>query len=295
MEIYKNRKGTSSFTIISYIIMINIFTILLIKLIDVYTILSLIKIFLMLFNIYGLYNVFLSLTLKCVLDDDSLHIIGLWGLKKINIPFKNIRGYKTSNGIIHAVKLWGIGKSNFALGRFVVDKIGTTRMYVTCNKNVIYLNTEEINYAVAPEDLEGFKEGLESKGINYLDFEYKPSKEIHLHKEKKFMIPFVLVSIIVVVFTLIPLILYLKRMFPLKMPLNFNSKFEAIKMGTGKQFAFKQMTYGVLNMAILFCMYYAAHFHAKYDKNSSYIYIYISLIISLAFFLMQIKILFQYL
>ncbi len=71
--------------------------------------------------------------------------------------------------------------------------------------------------------------------------------------------------------------------------MSFNSAFNPIKMGTGKQFAFKQAIYGVLNMAILFCMYYAAHFHAKYDKKSAKTYIYVSLFIAIVFFLMQFK------
>ena len=44
-----------------------------------------------------------------------------------------------------------------------------------------------------------------------------------------------------------------------------------------------------LNMGILFCMYYAAHFHAKYDKKSAKTYIYVSLFIAMVFFLMQFK------
>lgn len=108
------------------------------------------------------------------------------------------------------------------------------------------------------------------------------------------MIPFVTVSIIALALTVIPLILYLKGLIPEDMPLSFNRKFEPVKMGSGKQFAFKQTTYGVLNMAILFCMYYAAYFYAKYDRKSANLYIYLSLIISSAFFLMQLKIVFQF-
>jgi hypothetical protein len=75
------------------------------------------------------------------------------------------------------------------------------------------------------------------------------------------------------------------------MPMSFDSKFTAIQFGTGKQFAFKQMVYGLFNMAILFCMYYAAYFCAKYDRKSSYKFIYISLILTLALLTIQIKIL----
>jgi len=71
------------------------------------------------------------------------------------------------------------------------------------------------------------------------------------------------------------------------MPLNFDAKFNPIKIGTGKQFAFTQMIYGVLNMALLFCMYYASYFCAKYDRKSAYKYIYLALIVAMIFLIMQ--------
>lgn len=295
MKAYNNRKGIGASIILFYTILINAGIVLVAKLIDLYVILSLIKIFLILVNLYGVYYLFLIFTLKYLVDKENLYIVGFWGLKKIKIPFKSIEGYKDSKDIIHGVKLSGVGKNHFALGRFVVDKIGTTRMFVTSSKGVIYLKTLEINYAISPEQIEEFKNLLGERGVRILEWEYKPNKVVSLHKEKGFMIPFLLVSVIIVVFTLTPFILYLKQMLPAEMPINFNAKFEAVKMATGKQFAFKQMTYGVLNMAILFCMYYAAHFHAKYDKKSANRYIYVSLLISVVFFLMQLKTLFQFL
>lgn len=86
-------------------------------------------------------------------------------------------------------------------------------------------------------------------------------------RTKKFLIPFLISSIIIIIMTLNPLILYLCNKLPLSIPLKFNAGFKPILFGSGKQFAFKQMVYGVLNMALLFCMYYAAYFYAKYDKN----------------------------
>ncbi|WMJ82296.1 PH domain-containing protein [Clostridium sp. MB40-C1] len=295
MQIYKNKKGTGPLIIFSYIVLVNIVTFVLMKLIDTYTIMSLIKIFLGIFNIYELYYFLLTLTVTYIIDEDSIHIKGIWGLKNLSIPFETLQGYKTSKGLIKGVKLSGVGKNSFALGRVVIDKIGTTRMFVTNSKEVIYLRTEEINYAISPENIEELKKTLEKKNIEYLDWEHKPNRDINLHKQKRFMIPFILVSAIIVASIIMPLILYLKQMFPAEMPISFNSKFQAVKMGTGKQFAFKQMTYGALNMGILFCMYYAAHFHVRYDKRTAYRYIYFSLITSLAFFLMQIKTLIDYL
>jgi hypothetical protein len=83
-------------------------------------------------------------------------------------------------------------------------------------------------------------------------------------------------------------------MIPNNMPLNFDAKFNPIKMGTSKQFAFTQMIYGVLNMALLFCMYYASYFCAKYDRKSAYKFIYLSLIVAMIFLIMQFKILINF-
>jgi hypothetical protein len=254
----------------------------------------LIKVFLILADLYGLYYLLLSISLKYSIDDKNLYISGIYGLRKVKVPFKDIQAYNISKEKMNGVRLYGIGNSNFAFGRYDIDKIGTTRMFVTSRKNIIYLRTKDINYAISPEEVERFTCCLKDKQVPILEWKSSNKKEVALHKEKSFMIPFVVVSIITLLLTAIPLILYLKGLIPADMPLSLNGKFEPVKMGSGKQFAFKQMTYGVLNMAILFCMYYAAHFYAKYDRKSANLYIYLSLIISLAFFLMQLKIVFQF-
>jgi hypothetical protein len=207
------------------------------------------------------------------------------------IPFKCIQGYKKASGYIKGVRLSGYGNNNFVIGRSVIDKIGSTYMFVTSTKDIIYLKTEDMNYALSPENILEFEKNLKNKNINNLNWEYKPNKNINLYKDKKFFIPFVIVSIISLIITLNPIIMYLYNKLPTIMPMSFDSKFTAIQFGTGKQFAFKQMVYGLFNMAILFCMYYAAYFCAKYDRKSSYKFIYISLILTLALLTIQIKIL----
>lgn len=295
MQEYINKRGKAPLVSFFYIAVVDIITFLLMEVIDVYTIVYLIKIFLVAFNIYEFYYLFLSVTLNYVIDDEAVYIKGLLGIKNVKIPFIEIEGYKDSKGLINGVKLFGTGKNKFAFGRSVLNKIGITRMFVTNSEEVIYLKTEEINYAISPEESEKFKKALQERNIEHVDWEHKPDRTVSLHKQKKFMIPFIFVSAIIMLSIITPLVLYLNQMFPSEMPLNFNSKFEAIKMGTGKQFAFKQMIYGALNMGILFCMYYAAHFHVKYDKNTAHRYIYVSMIVSVAFFLMQVKTLIDYL
>lgn len=294
MKVFRCKKGTGANFILFSLLAADFGVLLLTKFIDVYVILSLIKIFLIILNVYGIYYIFLFLTLKYVVDNEKLNITGLWGLKNIYVPFSSIQGYKISKNRINGMKLFGVGNGNFALGRYVVDKIGTTRIFVTCKSNIIYLKTKDINFAISPGEMERFTEFLREHNISPLEWEYSNHKEVHLHKERNFMIPFLAVSIVVFSLTIIPLIMYVKGVIPNEMPLSFNASFEPAKIGTARQFAFKQMTFGVLNMAVLFCMYYAAHFHAKYDKKSANRYIYISLIISAVFFLMQLRTIFHY-
>jgi len=136
-----------------------------------------------------------------------------------------------------------------------------------------------------------FKEVLEKNNIHQANWESKINKEVGLHKDKNFMISLISVSIIISILSLTPFILYLFNKLPGKMPLNLDSTFIPVEYGTGKQFAFNQMIYGVLNMAILFCMYYASHFYAKYDKKSANRFIHFSLVIAAAFLFIQIRIL----
>ncbi|KEH97488.1 PH domain-containing protein [Clostridium botulinum] len=294
MDIYKSKKGISFIIILSVILLIDICGILLKNLINQYMVLSLIQVALVVLNIYGCYYWFLSLSLKYIIDEDYLHIVGVFGFKNIKISFKEIESYKICTNRVKGVKLRGIGDGRFAFGRYFIEKIGTTRMFVTSNKNTVYLKTKDINYAVSPEEIELFIKKLKEKGVNSLEWEYVRGKPVILYKEKAFMVPFIIVSILIIIFTITPLIFYVKGMLPEKMPLSLDATFNPIRMGTGKQYAFKQAIYGVLNMGILLCMYYAAHFHAKYDKKSAKTYIYVALFTAIVFFLMQMRTLFNY-
>lgn len=294
MDIYKAKKGISFIIILSVILLIDICGIFLRSLINQYIVLTLIQVTLVVLNIYGFYYCFLSLSLKYIVNERDLHIVGILGFKDIKISFKEIESYKISSNKIKGVKLRGIGDGRFAFGRYFIEKIGTARMFVTSNRNTVYLKTKDINYAVSPDDIEHFIEKLKEKGINSLDWEYIKAKPVILYKEKAFMVPFIMVSILIVIFTITPLILYVKGILPEKMPLSLDATFNPIRMGTGKQYAFKQAIYGVLNMGILFCMYYAAYFHARYDKKSAKTYIYVSLFTAIVFFLMQMRTLFNY-
>ncbi|MGH4139346.1 PH domain-containing protein [Clostridium sp.] len=275
-------------------VLYNILIIILMKFTNSYIVASLLKLLLVVCNIYLIYYILLYSTLKYTINEENLVIYAIGSLKKVILPLNEIEGYTVSSGTIKGVKLNGIAASSFALGRFVIDKIGISRMFVTDNKNVVYLKTKDMNYGVSPVDYKSFEETLVGHDIHMAEWKYKVNNSYNLHKDKYFILPLMLVSIIILILTLNPFILYLKHLIPNAMPLNFDAKFSPIKMGTGKQFAFTQMIYGVLNMALLFCMYYASYFCAKYDRKSAYKFIYISLFVAIIFLIMQFKILINF-
>ncbi|MCT8976233.1 PH domain-containing protein [Clostridium sp. CX1] len=291
METYKSIKGKGIYPIVGISVLYNIFLVLLLFVVNSYEISIILKITIIVFNIYQLYYIIICTSLNYSMDKENLYITSSLGIKNIKIPFSSIQGYKKAKGYIKGVKLSGYGKNHFAIGRAIIEKIGSTYMFVTSTENIIYLKTEDMNYGLSPEDFNKFEKELRENDINEISWEHKANRNINLYKDKKFFVPFIIVAVLSLTIALNPILLYLYNMLPAMMPLNFDSQFLAIKLGTGKQFAFKQMVYGLLNMAILFCMYYAAYFCAKYDRKSSYKFIYISLIISITFFIMQIRIL----
>ncbi|MFC0892468.1 MULTISPECIES: PH domain-containing protein [Clostridium] len=288
---YRAAKGVGVYFIIGLMILYDAVLIFLINFVNSYEIYNLLKFTLLFLNLYQLYYIVICGTLKYSMDEDNLYITSALSLKNEEIPFKTIQMYQSSQGHIRGVKLSGYGKNKFAIGRSFIDKIGNTYMFVTSTKNVVYLKTDTANYGLSPENFKKFTEELEKRRINCFKWENRLSKSISINKEPKFFIPFIITSIVVVLLALIPIILYLYGKLPDRMPVSFDTRFMAVKFGTGKQFAFKQMSYGILNMGVLFCMYYAGYIYSKYDKRYSYKYIYISFIVALFYFIMQIRIL----
>jgi hypothetical protein len=288
---YKSTKGHGVLSILGITAVYDLLIITLLFIVNSYEISTLLKITIIVFNLYQIYYILIYSSLEYSIDDYNIYIKGSFGLKNLTIPFKDIKGYKQESGHIKGIKLSGYGKNHFAIGRAIIKKIGSTYMFVTSTKNVIYLKTDDANYGLSPENFNDFKLQLNNKNIYEMDWEYKPNKNINLYKDKKFFIPFLIVAVVVLVITFNPIILYLNNRLPNKMPLSFNSNFIAVEFGTNKQFAFKQMFYGLLNMAVLFCMYNAAYLYARYDRKSVYKFIYIPLILSSFFLVVQIRIL----
>lgn len=293
MSTYECKRGNGHLHILAIAITCNIGIFMLLRFIDVYEIVSLIKVFLVLFNVYMLYNAIFILTMKYLIDENNITISGLFGLRKIYIPLEEITSYFISREPISSVKLYGFSSKRFAMGRFVVNKIGTTRMFSTCF-NLIYLKTKGINYAISPKNLEVFQNILKQHNIKNGMWEYDYNNNEKLHSKKKLIILIILISVVIFTFTVTPLILFKMGLLPEEMPLTLNAKLIPIVMGSSKQFVFKQLTYGIINMGILLCMFFAAYSHIKYDEKTSYMYIYISFFISVTFFFMQFRILLQF-
>lgn len=294
MDSYVSKRGRGLAVMLLMTALYNILIIILLEFTNSYIVASLLKLILVSCNVYQVYYMLLYSSLKCTIDGDKLKIYAIGSLKKVIVPLNEIEGYTISSGIIKGVKLNGIATSNFAMGRFVIDKIGISRMFVTDNKNIFYIKTKHMNYAVSPLEYKEFEETLIHHDVQIVEWKYKVNNSYNLHKDKHFIIPLMIVSIIILILTLNPLILYLKDVLPNTMPLTFDTKFKPLRIGTGKQFAFTQMIYGVLNMALLFCMYFASYFCAKYDRKSAYKYIYISLLVAMIFLIMQFKILINF-
>ena len=294
MDSYTSKRGHGLGSMLLMTALYNILILILLQFTNSYIIDNLLKLLLIFCNIYQIYYIWLFQSLKCTIDSENLVIYAIGSLKKIILPLKEIEGYTLSTGKLKGVRLYGIATNNFAMGKFVIDKIGLSRMFVTDNKNVFYIKTKDINYAVSPVEYKKFEEMLIFHKLQGIDWRYTVNNSYNLHKDKHFIIPLVIVSIIILILTLNPLVLYLQHAIPDIMPLTFDAKFNQIKVGTSKQFAFTQMVYGVLNMALLFCMYYASYFCAKYDRKSAYKYIYLSLIVAVVFLVMQFKILINF-
>ncbi len=173
-----------------------------------------------------------------------------------------------------SMRISGFSKYYYAIGRNIIDKLGNTYMYVTSNKSILYLKTDKINYGISPKNLEKFEVTLKQAGIKEGDWEFKLNKNTNIFKDKRYFTPFIIVTIMILIITLTPMIFYLYNLLPDKMPLVFDAKFTPVGFGEGKQFAFKQMMYGALNMVILFCMYYVSYFTQNMKKLCLQFYIY---------------------
>ncbi|MBP2033054.1 hypothetical protein J2Z42_001733 [Clostridium algifaecis] len=290
MKEYKPAKGIGMNYILAITILYDAALLILSHFVNFYEVSNLINLVLIVFNIYQFYYIIIYGTLKYYIDEENIYIYTALRLKRLKIPIDSIISYQKSNGYIKGVKLSGYGKNNFAIGRAFIDKVGITYMFTTSTKNVIYLRINKIIYGISPEKFHEFEKQLLNNKIMNVSWEDSVDKNKNAYRNKKFSILFLISALMAIIITLNPIILYLSNKIPYKMPINFNINFTPEKFGTGKQFAFKQMAYGLLDMALLFCTYYADFLFAKYNKKYSYKFIYVSLILSTILLIMQLRI-----
>lgn len=291
MNSFNGNRKLEIIPIVLSIITINIIGVLVINLLNSYLMLNLIIMILVICNIFYLYHIGVWVTVKYEITEKEIVINALWGFKKVVLPISDLECYTLTEGKIKGISLSGLSSNKFSIGRIVLKSLGTTRMFVTCSDRVIYLKTAEMNYGISPKDSKTFEDSLKKVGIVEASWTKQYNRAHKLHKDKVFAIPLYITSIIILVMTFTPMTMYVLNKLPNVMPLVLSETGKILEVGTDKQFAFNQMTYGILNMAVLFCMYFAAHFCAKYDKKAAFRYIYISLLIALLFLSLQFRLL----
>lgn len=292
---YKPQKNLASYIILLGLIILNFVVFYFTKHSMSYTISIILKILLVIFDIYQLYYIMVGLSLNYEVGEEYITIKGLYGLKTINIYYKDIIGYNIQEEI-DGIKLSGISFNDFIIGRCYIERLGTTRMYTTSKEKVVYILADHVNFAITPYEINKFEQALKEKGIKLIEEKEKREDEkINLHRDKIFMIPLVITTILSFIMIIVPFIYYLRGKIGETMPLSFDPSFNPTKIGTGKQFVFQQMIYGALNLALIFCMYFAAQINSKYYRKSSYKYIYIALAVAITFMILQIKIFSVYL
>ena len=287
MERFHGRKKLEIIPSILSCIGINLVGIFVIYAIDSYVMLNLTKLVLLICDIFFLYNIGVWLTVQYFISKEEIRITALGGLKKVVIPMKDVLSYTTEEGKIKGIGLSGLFSNKFAVGRIAVKGLGTTRMFVTNSSKVIYIETKDLNYGISPVNPKAFEDKLKALNIPDDVWEKTYNTTPKLYKDLKFMLPIAVCTVSILWITFGPILLYILNMLPDVVPLSLDSLGVAAELGTDKQFAFSQMTYGLLNMAVFFCLYYAAQFCAKYDKKSAYNYIYAAALVALTFLYLQ--------
>lgn len=293
MQKFKSVKNYYPLLFAILLVIICITTFILSEYIEMYILTVIFKIGILVFTLHQTYYILSAITISYCMDDDYIYIKSFLNLRNVKIKIKDIEGYVVKNDM--GVKLSGFSFAGMAIGRNYLEDIGITRMFVTSNKNIIYILCKDISYCITPVDVEGFILTLKKDDIRVKVSRDKTIKENNLNRDKKFVIPLILSFLSIALIIFIPFLLYINGKLPETMPLNFNVGFTPMEIGISKQFAFQQMLYGSMNLVVLFCMYLAANCNQKYDLKSSYKYMFISLFMSVTTLIVQFRILYIYL
>lgn len=288
MKIYKQKPGVGSLYLIIITALIN-FTLMFISMfIESYMIKLFGVVSLICIDIYQMYYIIISFTTRYIVDEDYITINTFFYLRNIKIAMKDIVEIQHKSDKIDGMVLDGYGMKKFAFGRMYIENIGTTRSYISNFENILIIKTNKGNFAISPIDIDEMCNNIHVEGSK----KSEDRKVIPLYKDKFFLVPFVISSILIIMLMIIPLILGMKDNYALSsMPLSFNEKFEPIKWGTYTQFVVNQISYGLITAGILLCMFFTSSVYSKYDRKSCYKYIYLPLIVSIVLLFMQIQIL----
>lgn len=294
MRCYKFEKGLGFLYILMTTLIFNAITLMLIFVNNSYLLSYLLQSILIIFNIHQLYYLFLPKTLNLQIGGKVIIINMLFGFRKIIIPFKSIIEIEKRNLNVKGIKLSGFSGKSYSFGRLYYENIGTIRMFVTDSKKTIILKTVKENIAISPSDYEEIIGIISKKLKNKVADEKKPAN-ICLCKDKYFIIPFIISTILILIYMIRPSMMYISgELNNLKLPIAFNSDFVPVKYGTAKDFIFNQLLYGALNMIIMVCMYFAEYLYSKYDRKASYKYMFISMFVIIIFFILQVRIIHTY-
>lgn len=294
MGIYRFEKGWGFLYVLLATILFDIVTVSIIYLNSNYLLIFLLQSILVIFNIHQIYYLLLPVTLNLKIGENVVIINMFFGLRKIIIPFKSIIEVENNKLSNKGIKLSGFSSKSFSFGRVFFENIGTIRMFVTNNKNTIVIKTIKDNIAISPIEADRISEII-SKRIKNNILKEKNEIKTKLYKDKYFIIPFMITTILIITFMLRPSLMYISGdLSNLKLPIAFNSEFIPVKYGTAKDFLSNQLILGALNMLIMVCMYFTEHIYSKYDRKASYKYMYIALFVITVFFILQARIIHSY-
>lgn len=297
MEIFRPAKGKGLIFLCLFTAIFDVAIFILIKLSNTYELSGALTLLMILFTIFALYYIIEDISLKYELTKEALVINRFWGIRKVTIPINEIRAFRLhdiKDGNVNGVRISGCFVKSVEFGKTMIDKMGTTYNFVTNNSRIIFINTDQMNYCISPKESNKFIDKISMYGIKSNEFTDVGLRSEKLYKEKKYIALIIVCAILLIFVPSIPIVLYLRGKLPALMPLSFDKNFIAVKYGTAKQFVFKQIIYGVLNMAVFFCFYFASYFYQKYDKKTAYTYIYIGALICISIMLFQLKILYTF-
>lgn len=133
---------------------------------------DIIAILLMMYNIYKIYFILIYCTVKYYLNEYELMISYFWGIINIKIKIEDVLGYFERNVPYDYKMIFGYEFRTIMLGTFTHKILKKCKSYVTNKSNTLFISTKEGYVLISPEEIEEFKNKLNSlyKPEIYLDY-----------------------------------------------------------------------------------------------------------------------------